>query len=147
MTSSSTRAIGASSARPSARSDSSPDLRFWISDFGFWVFSGESVSVIKQYLPYLALQTFQNPKSKIQNRKSNSVLLRRVTRLVHLVGGGVHRFFGRNLAQQRLVQVFLDDVRLLRVAGHLRAHGQELELLAVDREVLHVLLQIRVAVQ
>src|SRR6476660_1382184 len=72
---------------------------------------------------------------------------RRITCVIHFRGSGVHRLLGADLAQQRLVEVLLDDVRLLGVARHLWANRQVLELLAVDREVLYILLQVGVAVQ
>ena len=73
--------------------------------------------------------------------------LRRGGGPVHLAGGSVHRLLGAHLAEESGVEVPLDDVGLPGIIGQLRPHHEVLELLAIDREVLHVLLEFWVAVE
>src|SRR5262245_36146117 len=66
---------------------------------------------------------------------------------VHLAGGSVHRLLGAHLAEESAVEVPLDDVGLPGIIRQLRPYHEVLELLAIDREVLHVLLDLWVAVE
>src|SRR5262249_36871352 len=67
-------------------------------------------------------------------------VLRRGGGSVHLAGGSVHRLLGAHLVEESGVEVPLDDVGLAGIISQLRPHHEVLELLTIDREVLHVLL-------
>src|SRR5438552_4086400 len=109
MTSSNTRSMGASRARPSTRSESSP-LRM-------------------RLVPgATATRSIREPLRSVTPALNAHRALRRRGNLVDLLGGGVHRLLWTDLVEQRFVHVLLDDVRLLSVTGHLRAHRQVLEL-------------------